>query len=269
MRSLATRAGRVLRDEGVLALFTKAGRYWLKPLLVPFASRALRASAGRADGLEADLDLANSFNYAGITIAPWQIRSEILSLLDLLALNPPRVLLEIGTAQGGSLFLFTRVAAPEALIVSVDLPGGRFGGGYAAYREPLYRSFAREKQRVHVLRADSHSDSTLEEVRRLLGGRRIDFLMIDGDHSYDGVKQDFDTYRPLVADDGVIAFHDIVPPNPHGQGDPGEVPRFWQELRDANPGIAEFVADWDWGSCGIGVVTGRPAAVGLAARKPA
>ena len=49
----------------------------------------------------------------------------------------PRFLLEIGTARGGTLFLFTRVSSSDALIISVDLPGGLFGGGYPELRKLL------------------------------------------------------------------------------------------------------------------------------------
>lgn len=38
--------------------------------------------------------------------------------------------------------------------------------------------------------------------------RPVEFLWIDGDHSYDGAKLDFDFYSPFVVEDGIIAFHD-------------------------------------------------------------
>lgn len=36
----------------------------------------------------------------------------------------------------------------------------------------------------------------------------IAFLWIDGDHSYEGAKSDFDLFSPWVVEGGVIAFHD-------------------------------------------------------------
>lgn len=41
-------------------------------------------------------------------------------------------------------------------------------------------------------------------------GIQIDFLHIDADHHYDGVKLDWDLYHPLVAEHGVITLHDTV-----------------------------------------------------------
>jgi len=37
---------------------------------------------------------------------------------------------------------------------------------------------------------------------------KIDLLFIDGDHSYEGVKQDFDLYSIILSDNGVIILHD-------------------------------------------------------------
>ena len=37
---------------------------------------------------------------------------------------------------------------------------------------------------------------------------KIDFLFIDGDHSYEGVKKDFELYSNLLTDNGVIVIND-------------------------------------------------------------
>ena len=37
---------------------------------------------------------------------------------------------------------------------------------------------------------------------------KIDLLFIDGDHSYEGVKQDFELYSKILSDNGVIIIHD-------------------------------------------------------------
>jgi hypothetical protein len=37
---------------------------------------------------------------------------------------------------------------------------------------------------------------------------KIDFLFIDGDHSYEGVKLDFDLYSTILSDNGIIIIHD-------------------------------------------------------------
>jgi hypothetical protein len=37
---------------------------------------------------------------------------------------------------------------------------------------------------------------------------KIDFLFIDGDHSYEGVKTDFELYSKIISDNGTIVLHD-------------------------------------------------------------
>ena len=243
-----------LRENG-LGLFTfKALRYPFKPLLVPHASRALQAAAAERPDIDAWVELVKRFNYAGITAEPWQIATEIAGLMRILEADSPARVLEIGTASGGTLFLLTRVAAADALLISVDLRRGQFGGGYPRWRAPLYRSFAREAQRVKLVRGDSHSAESEQQIRRLLEGKPLDLLLVDGDHTYEGVKQDVADYGPLVRPGGIIALHDIVPGGPGKHGDPGGVPTFWRELMAAHPDAIELVEDWEWGSCGIGLI---------------
>ena len=81
----------------------------------------------------------------------------------------PRRVLEIGTLRGGTLYLFCRAALPDATIVTVDLEGGRFGGGYPECKSPFYEAFAGPRQRLHLVRGDSHARETLEQVKGILG----------------------------------------------------------------------------------------------------
>ena len=157
-------------------------------------------------------------------IAPLQIRSELMVWANEVALLKPRAAMEIGTFLGGTLFLLCRLASPEAKIISVDQYRGRIGGA----RKLIYRSFLINRQRLGVIEADSHIVETLSRVSHQLAGSELDFLFIDGDHSYEGVKQDFEMYSPLVRPGGVIAFHDIVPHPPEAQC---HVHEFWSEVK--------------------------------------
>ncbi|HTG55108.1 MAG TPA: class I SAM-dependent methyltransferase, partial [Niabella sp.] len=134
-----------------------------------------------------------------------QVRSEITRLCELVEKRKPQVIVEIGTANGGSLFLFTKLAKKNAIVISIDLPAGKFGGGYPEYRTEFYKTFCTPEQQMHLLRANSHDKTTLDRVKEILGDLKIDFLFIDGDHTYEGVKHDFEQYSELVADDALIA----------------------------------------------------------------
>jgi hypothetical protein len=115
-------------------------------------------------------------------------------------------------------------------ILNIDLPEGPFGGGYPEWKIPIYQAFAKQNQKLYLLKKDSHQQETLEEVKKNLNGNQLDFLFIDGDHSYEGVKKDFEMYSSLVRKGGIIAFHDIINNDPT-RLDIG-VPKFWLEVKD-------------------------------------
>ncbi len=57
---------------------------------------------------------------------------------------------------------------------------------------------------------------------------KIDYLHIDADHHYDGAKRDWDLYRTLVADNGVITLHDTT-----NYREPCGVPQLVDEIRES------------------------------------
>ena len=188
-----------------------------------------------------------STRWRGGFIASMQIEDEIVALVSDVRELAPKTVIEIGTAQGGTLLLWSLFSAPDATLVSIDLPHGAFGGGYPRTHASLFRRFAARGQHLHLLRADSHEPETVEKVRALLKGRSVDFLFIDGDHSYAGVQRDFGLYAPLVRRGGLIAFHDIA-----SDYEDTQVHRFWTEVRSTAP-HAEFIND-PGGQFGIGVL---------------
>ena len=254
MVKIVKKAINIIREEGFRAFVRKAllktaSKALRVPptacLAMPICAYELKRRAKEIGSIEEILDFAYSW-CTGI-IRPWQVRWEISELLKILEKHKPKVVLEIGTADGGTLFLWTRIADDDALVMSIDLPWR--SGGYPPWRIPLYKAFARGKQRIHLIKADSHDPATFRKVKEILGGKKIDFLFMDGDDRYEGVKKDFETYAPLVRDGGIIAFHDIIiyPPE-RGVG----VNRFWNEIKH-NYRYIEIVEDWgeDWGGIGV------------------
>jgi len=219
-------------------------------ILVHHVARAFKRLSDEDNAIARLVALSISFRKYRVSIAPLQVPSEIIRFLQMTKELKPLTVLEIGTARGGTLFLFTRVAMPEARLVTVDLPGGPFGGGYPDWMSVLLRSFARDKQRIDLVRGDSHSDRTNRLVRELVGSIPVDVLFIDGDHTYEGVRRDFETYSGLVRKGGLVAFHDIVPgPAELGVG----VPKFWNEIKSRYE-HTEIIAHADQGAYGIGVL---------------
>jgi cephalosporin hydroxylase len=196
--------------------------------------------------MKVDTVLANKFVIAN------QKRSEIIKLLRLVEALRPERLCEIGTAQGGTLFLFCQVAAPNARILSLDL-------GHQAPQMRAYPTFARPGQAITCLAADSHAPATLAKVREWLGGKPLDFLFIDGDHSFQGVDSDYRMFAPLVRPGGLVAFHDIVPDSRTRYGivtgpSVGDVPVWWTGIKNRHPNVQEFIQDPEQDGYGIGLL---------------
>jgi predicted O-methyltransferase YrrM len=256
-KNTASRAIEILREGGIRSFSRKALAYiadsYVGKRLECFA---LPYALLRIKGLNRDCTLNElvhfTFNVCAGLIKPAQVQSEVSELLEIINRMKPKVILEIGTANGGTLFLFSHVAPDVATVISIDLSGGRFGGGYPAWRTLLYKSFALPGQKIHLLRADSHKRDTLEQVKLILGGsgREIDFLFIDGDHTYEGVKRDFEMYSPLVKKGGIVAFHDIVP---HPSETGCEVSKLWEEMKSRYNHL-ELVKDQSQNWAGIGII---------------
>lgn len=181
-----------------------------------------------------------------------QREGELAQLVDIVREHKPRVVLEIGTFRGGTFRAWCECARDDALLISVDMPEGPFGGGYAPHESVRIRSRAHGGQRVVLIRGDSHQFDVVAQVLAALNGRSVDFLFIDGDHTFDGVQADFLTYMPLVADDAIVALHDVVP---YPEVPECEVDRFWREyVLPRFPYAQTIRTDGDYAGCGIGVV---------------
>jgi predicted O-methyltransferase YrrM len=188
--------------------------------------------------------------HRAVNLGALQKPSELAALIGLLRPIPLETVVEIGTARGGVFYALCQVAREEALVVSIDLPGGQFGGGYTLEDQQRFVQFGRGHQQLAFLRNDSHLAITKQSLKRLLNGREIDFLFIDGDHTYKGVKKDYEMYSPLVRRGGLIAFHDICF---HPTYPTCEVERFWKEIKVGKHAEQCIdLKDAAWG--GIGVI---------------
>lgn len=200
-----------------------------------------------------------------------QLEAEIVPFLDRVRDMGPRCVCEIGCANGGTTLALSQSAATVELVIAVDL--------FVKNRTVL-KTLSQPGQRTAIVDGQSLSPRSLRRIQRALGGRQIDVLLIDGDHSYQGALGDFVAYRDWVREGGLIAFHDIVadaypqtssedgppritmPPR-HGVPWSGDVPRLWNTL---SPFFEHesYIADRDQHGFGIGVIEYRRARAGSA-----
>lgn len=117
---------------------------------------------------------------------------ERAALEGVLTQRRPKLAIEIGTAQGGSL---ERIAAHAEEVHSFDLVAPQLD--------------VAAKSHVHLHPGDSHVllKQQLEEFAS--AGRNVDFALVDGDHSADGVYSDMrDLLESPATSDTVILIHD-------------------------------------------------------------
>ncbi|OIP73833.1 MAG: hypothetical protein COU63_05020 [Candidatus Pacebacteria bacterium CG10_big_fil_rev_8_21_14_0_10_36_11] len=87
---------------------------------------------------------------------------------------------------------------------------------------------------------------TSQDFKKKFPKREWGYIYLDGDHSYKGIKEDFNNFWPSLLTGGFISFHDTQT-NLENDLDYG-VDKFWQELKKKYPAF-EFP-----GSNGLGVV---------------
>jgi predicted O-methyltransferase YrrM len=227
---------------------TARTRFWLATTVeMERAGRELRRQRDRARSIDDLVDLADRFRFGeAIFIKPLQIHSEIVALLGIVRQLRPRRLLEIGTASGGTLFLFAAVVPTGGRLVSVDSEPFRYHPCNST-RLRFYRRFARRNQTIRVLTANTHDIATVAKVKQELGGQ-VDFLFIDGDHSYEGVSRDAELYLPLLRPGGIAAFHDICPDPVQATG----VADWWRGFSRSHA-VEEIIEDRNQVGYGIGI----------------
>ena len=152
-------------------------------------------------------------------------------------INPKRIL-EIGSSHGGTLFFWDRL---------VGSGGQTVGMNFDKQSMNLTLDFSASHSEVTFLhQSNSHLPETKAKVESIFDGP-IDFLFIDGDHSYNGVKADYEDYSPLVRPGGLVGFHDICMEaddlSLHNMG----ASKFFRELDVPNKKRIEY-------SFGIGIV---------------
>jgi cephalosporin hydroxylase len=189
-----------------------------------------------------------------------QVTDEIEALATFLLAQEIESFMEIGSKWGGTFSVFSDIideTIAGGLKVSLDLPGGPFGG-WVLENHPYLGDVLSARTswmqtiggpRTHIFVGDSHSTETRDMVFDTLEEPELDFLFIDGDHTYEGVKKDYEMYSPLVGEGGWIGFHDINDTIHHA--DIGvDVSRFWNELREQGDRIV-FNSNKHWAGIGL------------------
>ena len=193
--------------------------------------------------------MAEKFEILSKIIPSHQKKYEFCRFIDFMRNKNIETIVEIGTADSATHLLLSELLLSKKKMIAVDLE----------LRNRLLLKLFNSNQDLRIgIQGSSHSDKTIQKLSHALGNKQIDLLFIDGDHSYEGVKKDFEIYKSFVSNNGIIAFHDIVPDSFSRTGIKtnsyvGEVPKFWNEIKK-NYKYKEFIESDDQDGCGIGII---------------
>lgn len=105
------------------------------------------------------------------------------------------VIVDIGTAAGGSAFIMALASKPSVKVVTID--------------PAVNENFLSNRKDLGLVKKISFRNKTSNDAVKNWHGGKIDMLFVDGIHNYEGVMNDIDTWGSFVKKGGTVAIHDI------------------------------------------------------------
>lgn len=158
----------------------------------------------------------------------------------------PANLVELGAYKGYSYFAFCQAVKASKIACrchAVDTWQGDDQAGF--YGEEVYGE-VRGHNEEHYAEFSRLLRMTFDQALAQFPDGSVDLLHIDGFHSYQQVKHDFDTWLPKLSDRAVVLLHDT-----HVRREGFGVFRLWEELSERYPHF-EFTHGYGLGVLGVG-----------------
>jgi cephalosporin hydroxylase len=161
-----------------------------------------------------------------------QLPSEITKFSEFYYSLRCKNVFEVGSYLGGTFYLLCKLSHPDGYKISIDYPFYENQDKEMESRN-VHNKMKLFAENVNIIKEDSHSENAIQKLNAILKGEKLDFLFIDGDHTYKGVKQDFEMYSSFVKKGGYIGFHNINDRPLHRDLN-CYVHEFWDELPKEN-----------------------------------
>lgn len=156
----------------------------------------------------------------------------------------PNLFVELGTHNGLSYFSFCQAIKQKKLLTkcfAIDTWKGDEHAGF--YDDSIFEFVHKINERYPF---STLKRSTFDDALSFFENKSIDLLHIDGLHTYEAVKHDFNNWLPKISDSGIVVFHDTNVME-RGFG----VYKLWEELINEYP-FFEFKHGHGLGILGVG-----------------
>ncbi|CUH42699.1 glycosyltransferase [Ruegeria atlantica] len=161
----------------------------------------------------------------------------------LIEAHRPKTLVELGTMHGVSYFAFCHAIQRLGLSTRAFAIDTWEGDPHTQHYGEDVWDLASGYNTSHFSKFSNLIRRNFDDAVDEFDEGEIDLLHIDGYHTYEAVRHDFETWKPKLSDRAVVLFHDTQ----ITKGDFG-VYRFWEEIRSTAPSF-EFHH-----GCGLGVL---------------
>lgn len=224
------------------------GRVWVDPDLKLTHCGAKDYVGSFGEWLKNRPPQIGKFVLRGISGRPWpQVLPEVEQFANLLVEKGVKRYLEIGCRYGDTFGFIMSKLGKDATGVALDWPGA---DACEMDGLPVLKKTVAAYDGKLVI-GNSRDPDIIQQVKAL---GPFDAILIDGDHSYEGVKADWEAYGGLAP---IVAFHDII-----NAVEGVDVPKLWSELAPDHDTV-KIIADGS--DMGFGVIIKDAEAMKVAA----
>src|SRR3984957_18344152 len=129
---------------------------------------------------------------------------------DLIVATRPSLLVELGTHYGESYFGLCQVIQDNGIHCAAYAVDTWSGDSHSGEYGPAVFDYVSAYNAANFGAFSSLLRVTWEDAASRFSDGTIDLLHLDGFHTYEAVKGDFETWFPKVSDGGIILIHDIA-----------------------------------------------------------